>query len=89
MIPDKTPTLAAIAWITVVLAYAWASNRDYDDAVLAAHGSARAATVGAPPSGRRLEPVPAGPSAPLRTGLAPGVAEMARLPHTHITGDRK
>lgn len=38
MIPEKTPTLAAIAWITVVLAYAWASNRDYDDAVLA-HGS--------------------------------------------------
>lgn len=35
MIPDKTPTLAAIAWITVVLAYAWASNRDYEDAVLA------------------------------------------------------
>jgi hypothetical protein len=33
MIPEKTPTLAAIAWITVVLAYAWASNRDYDDAV--------------------------------------------------------
>ena len=38
MIPEKTPALAAIAWITVVMAYAWASNRDYEDAVLT-HGS--------------------------------------------------
>jgi hypothetical protein len=82
MIPDKTPTLAAIAWITVVMAYAWVSNRDYEDAVLARRSGLQTATpVGAPPSGRRTEPVPA--------GLAPGVAEWAQLPHPTLTGDRK
>ena len=56
MIPDKTPALAAIAWITVVMAYAWVSNRDYDDAVLVRRSGLQTATVGAPPPGRRTEP---------------------------------
>lgn len=46
MIPAKTPWLAAIAWIAVVMAYAWTSNRDYDDAVLAHHAQKTVTAVG-------------------------------------------
>ena len=45
MIPSKTPYLAAIAWLAVATAYAWVSNRDYDDAVLAHQTAAPVATV--------------------------------------------
>ena len=74
MIPDKTPALAAIAWITVVMAYAWASNRDYDDAVLVRRSGLQAATTA-------RDPVPILVPAVTRRGLKPAP--------TVPTGDRK
>jgi hypothetical protein len=57
-------------------------------------GLTPADTVGATPlreaqheSGRRTEPPAAGPSALLRTGLAPGFAEGARLPQIPVLAD--
>lgn len=53
MIPSKTPYLAALAWLAVVTAYAWVSNRDYDDAVrvgAAFRPRPNAVAAGAPPA---------------------------------------
>lgn len=72
MIPQKTPTLAAIAWITVVMAYAWASNRDHDDAELARRAGSEEREAG---SGEREENSHPSPLTPHPAPRAPSLPE--------------
>ena len=87
MIPNKTPTLAAIAWIAVVMAYAWASNRDYDDAVLAHHAPTSLDRSHAPRGNAALAAPAAG--LPIRAAGAAGapVPTLEHGNHQATTGE--
>ena len=46
-IPPRTPWLVAGAWLLLVYAYAWISNQDYEDQMLAERSRVVPAMAGA------------------------------------------